>query len=170
MKAVCLTLAAAVLLPAYAWGLDPTTLQKEFASAKELLLVNRVSDLPPDANSKLDHIPWLHGLRLADFGAPWGVGDSPAAGLPIGQHLFSGVSDRLVAVVFFTNAHGPQVRLLLAHRNDPDYCLFDLQIAQPGGLSLENVRWLARSGQRAAADAGPTCSKQTTREEFRTSP
>lgn len=170
MKDLFLGFAAMLLVPAQAWGLDPATLQKDFASATDLVLVNRVADLPPDANSKLDHVPWLHGLRLADFGAPWGVGDSPAVGLPIGQHLFSGVSDRLVAVVFFTNAHGPQVRLLLAHRNDPEYCLFDLQIAQLGGLSLENVRWLARSGQRAAADAGPTCSKQTTREEFRTSP
>jgi hypothetical protein len=100
MKGVYLSLVAALLVPGHAWGVDPATLQKEFASAKDLVLVNRVSDLPPDANSKLDHIPWLQGLRLADFGAPWGVGDSPAVGLPIGQHLFSGVSERLVAVVF----------------------------------------------------------------------
>ena len=170
MKGVYLSFVAALLVPGHAWGLDPPTLQKEFASAKDLVLVNRVSDLPPDANSKLDHIPWLQGLRLADFGAPWGIGDAPAPGLPIGQHLFSGVSDRLVAVVFFTNAHFPQVRLLLAHRNDPEYCLFDLQLSQVGGLTLETVRWVARVGQRAAADAGPVCSKQMTREEFRTSP
>jgi hypothetical protein len=170
VKGLHLSLVAALLVPGHAWGLDPATLQKELASAKDLAVINRVSDLPPDALSKLDHIPWLQGLRLADFGAQWGVGDAPAPGLPLGQHLFSGVSDRLVAVVFFTNAHSAQVRLLLAHRNDPEYCLFDLQLAQVGGLSLENVQWLARSGQRAAADAAPTCSKQTTREEFRTSP
>lgn len=169
MKVAFLSVAAALLLPCSAWSLNPPALQKEFSSAKGLTLVNRVAELPPDAISKLDHIPWLQHLRLADFGSPWGVGDGPAAGLPIGQHLFSGVSDRLVAVVFFTNAHFPQVRLLLARRNDPEYCLFDLRSPQVGGLSLEDVQWMARSGQRAAADSGPTCSEQTTREEFRTS-
>jgi hypothetical protein len=169
MKVAFLSVVAALVLPCAAWSLNPPTLQKEFSSAKDLKLVNRFADLPPDAISKLDHIPWLQHLRLADFGAPWGVGDAPAAGLPIGQHLFSGVSDRLVAVVFFTNAHFPQVRLLLARRNDPEYCLFDLRIPQVGGLSLEDVQWMARSGQRAAADSGPTCSEQTTREDFRTS-
>jgi hypothetical protein len=169
MKVAFLSIAASLLLPCSAWSLNPPALQKEFSSSKDLKLVNRVADLPPDAISKLDHIPWLQQLRLADFGAPWGVGDAPAPGLPIGQHLFSGVSDRLLAVVFFTNGHFPQVRLLLAHRNDPEYCLFDLSIAQVGGLSLETMRWAVRSGQRAAADPGPTCSEQTTREEFRTS-
>jgi hypothetical protein len=169
MKVRFLTVAAALLLPCSAWSLDPSTLQKEFSSAKDLALVNRVADLPPDAISKLDHIPWLQHLRLADFGAPWGVGDAPAPGLPIGQHLFSGVSDRLVAVVFFTNAHLAQVRLLLARRNDPEYCLIDLRITQVGGLSLDDVRWMARLGKRAAADPGPICSEQTTREEFRAS-
>ncbi len=169
MKVRFLTVAAALLLPCSAWSLDPPALQKEFSSAKDLALVNRVADLPPDVVSKLDHIPWLQHLRLADFGAPWGVGDAPAPGLPIGQHLFSGVSDRLVAVVFFTNAHLAQVRLLLARRNDPEYCLFDLRMPHVGGLSLDDVRWMARLGKRAAADSGPICSEQTTREEFRTS-
>lgn len=169
MKVRFLTVAAALLLPCSAWSLDPPALQKEFSSAKDLALVNRVADLPPDAISKLDHIPWLQQLRLADFGAPWGVGDAPAPGLPIGQHLFTGVSDRLVAVVFFTNAHFPRTYLLLAHRNEPDYCFFDLRIAQVGGLTLEIVEWIVRSGQRPAADQGPACIQQTTREEFRTS-
>jgi hypothetical protein len=169
VKVAFLSVAAALLLPCSAWSLDPPALQKEFSSAKDLKVVNRVADLPPDAISKLDHIPWLQQLRLADLGASWGVGDAPAPGLPIGQHLFSGVSDRLVAVVFFTNGHFPRVHLLLAHRNDPEYCLFDLRIPQVAGLSLETMGWIVRSGQRAAADPGPTCSKQTTREEFRTS-
>jgi hypothetical protein len=167
-KIVC-AIAVALSLSTSAHGLDALSLQKEFATAKDLELVNRVVDLPPDALAKLDHIPSLMKLRLAEFGAPWSTTDYTPQGTPTGQHLFSAMSDHIVAIVFSTGGRQNRQRLLLAYRNSPEYCLFVLPSLGMSQLTLPAVQQAVRPDRFAGvgSKAVPVCSEQSSDAGFR---
>jgi hypothetical protein len=157
----------ATLPSARSYAFEPTALQKQFASARELQLVNAASTLPPDVREKLDHIPWLHRLGLAEFGGDWAAGDAPEANRPLGRHLFSGISTEIAAVVFQTHGQASHIRLLLAPRNSSEYCLFELPSQNIASVRLSEIQFLLRPPRASEPNRdAPRCHSQSTTKEF----
>ena len=154
----------ACALPAQGHGQEGERLQDAFASAKNLELIHQVTHLPPDAVSKIEHIAWLHGNGLAEFGDDWQMGDAPRPGVPRAQHLFSAVSEDLVAVAFLTSVLETKLRLIIAKRHSPSYCLLSLSDQSLLSLQLSRLQQLARS------QAASQCVEQNVNADFRTTP
>lgn len=166
-----LLISIAVLFTKAAYGFDASELQKTFSASKDLQLINRVSDLPSDANAKLEHMAGLQGRGLAEFGADWSPGDYTPPSRPVAQHLFSAKSDRIVAVYFLSGGLQVHQRLILAYRNQPEYCLFTLPQRGAEPLTLTTIQQLVRPDRYkgVGAQSVPICNEQTTEAPFRAS-
>ena len=103
---------------------DPVSeLESDFASA-ELKIVNKLSELPSDAYSKLCH---RTKCRIVDFGRWWNSSDMFGNDEPLFQHLFTGVSNTVVAIVFQRGGiAGRSSQLMLMRRDSDWYCVYGI--------------------------------------------
>lgn len=146
-------------------------LQAKFAAASDLRLVNDVSDLPPDVVVMMNHIPWLQGQGLANFGDVWAIGDAPRPGLPVARHLFSGISKVLRATVFQTSAHAPRYWLLLTEKESTEYCLYELPAQNLATVQLNEIQFSLRPNKQGRPPRKiPECKHQSLVHEFQTLP
>ncbi len=141
---------------------DPLELQTSFGRAKDLELVTKVSEIPPDGQQKLASLAAPGGTgsplgALADIGMDWSSSDVRLPGLPSGQHLFSAVSDQLVAIVFVTGGTDVQYNLILARRNAEDFCWFRIPLLHPSNLRLSVLQELVRPDRDQTTSRTPEC-------------
>lgn len=143
-------------------SIDAHELQKEFGRAQDLTLVHKSAELPADGEEKLAHLARSgvlspSGQPLADIGMDWSTDDVKLPNLPWGQHLFSAVSDRLIAIVFITGGSTVDYHLVLAPRKSGSYCWFHVPPLHPANLRLSVIQQFIRPDRDQTLDNSPKC-------------
>jgi hypothetical protein len=140
---------------------EPRNLQLEFGLARDLILINRVADLPADGRDKLAHFAVYGmaepGTELADIGMDWSNTDARKENAPWGQHRFSAVSKSLLSIVFVTAGNDVQYHVILAPRHSTNYCLFKIEKLGEFHLSLSTVQNLLRPDRDQTVSKTPVC-------------
>lgn len=132
--------------------IDERELQLAFARAENLSLVTSLAELPTDGQKKLAHLAEYGSLAdaaqpLADMGGEWSPSDAKIEGLPRGQHLFSAVSDQILAILFVTGGVEIEYSLMLARRHASSYCLIRLTPLHPSNLRLSVIQQFVHPGK-----------------------
>lgn len=162
LTSVSLCLAFAGSASEGAAALDPIHLQTQFGRADDLRLINRVADIPPDGQRKLEHFagPVIgRGRRLADLGMDWSSSDSIQEHLSWGQHRFSAASSSLLAIVFVTGGQSIHYRVILAPRDSNEYCLFEIQPLGDQYITLSTVQLELRPDRDQTISRTPQCHR-----------
>ena len=127
-------------------------IESAFVRAANIPIVNRISELPDDVLERFEQI--VSWTRMADFGELWNTGDVVSGELPGSQHIFSGVSQDFVAIVYLEGGiTGRSVRMLLAERHAPGACMYALGSSTGVPFILDYLRQamqnrsLRRNGQ-----------------------
>jgi hypothetical protein len=128
--------------------LTPTgEIERAFAQADDLEIINRISDLPPDVISVFRSV--ARWDSMADWGETWNSTDVVSQGDLVQQHVFSGISEAVVAVVFQSGGIvGTHTILVVAQRDRPGFCLYLIGDVLPSEMSFiqyafrnRNVHW-----------------------------
>lgn len=148
---------------AHSESFEPVDLQKAFGRAKDLKLIVRVSDIPIDGQQLLATLADSGMLSssttqpLADIGMDWSSSDAQIAKLPRGQHLFSALSEQVVAVLFMTGGAEVRYNLILAPRNSSDFCWFRIPPLHPSNLRLSVLQDFVRPDRDQTISKTPDC-------------
>lgn len=141
---------------------DPVELQKVFGRARDLKIITSVDDIPADGQQMLAtifrHSPLSSTPEpLADMGMEWSSGDALISGLPWGQHRFSAVSDRLIAIIYVTGGVEVHYHLILAPRNSADFCLFRIPSLHESNLRMTVIQGFVRPDRDQTVSRTPEC-------------
>jgi hypothetical protein len=111
-------------------------LEKAFAEA-DLRIINTLSDVPDDVIAAL--CP-KDKCNFSDFGEWWNTTDVIYGDEPRAQHLYTGISDAIAAVVYQTGGlAGPGQTLLLMNRHSHWSCRYG--IPRRFGI-VDNMSWI----------------------------
>jgi hypothetical protein len=126
---------------AQASPMNVQVIERAFANATDLKLINKLSDLPPDV---------VHAFRsvvswesIVDWGETWNETDVIGRE-PTSQHVFSAVSKHVAVVVFQSGGiDGRSTTVVVAQRGKPGYCVYRLGDALPREMSA--IQWSVRN-------------------------
>jgi hypothetical protein len=140
----------------------PEALQKSFGHASDLKLITSVADIPEDGRRNLETLLQQQAfsssmMPLADIGMEWSYSDAKFPNLPWGQHRFTAMSDLLIAIVFVTGGSEIRYNVILAPRNSPDFCLFNIPSLHESNLRLSVVQDFLRPDRDQTISRTPVC-------------
>lgn len=139
----------ALLITASVWAQDLPFVSNEakavaqsFVDANDLALVHSLSELPPDEYLLLVG----EGRPYAELGEDYNQSDFVLGdGRPGSQHLFTAISDKLVAFVFTgSGMTGSYLYLVLKERSAVRGCLYTWRNWPLSGLRLEAIKGVLR--------------------------
>jgi hypothetical protein len=109
-------------------------IERAFAQADNLEVINRISDLPPDVISVFRSV--VRWDFMADWGEAWNSTDVVSHGDLVQQHVFSAISEAVVVVVFQAGGiGGTHTNVAVAQRDLPGFCLYQIGDVLPREIS-----------------------------------
>jgi len=123
--AVFLFLAAGTSVEAQEFDDDIERIERAFVDADDLVIVNRIEDLPSDVIDLFERLASWESM--ANWGERWSSGDVLFEGIKDRQHVYSAISDTVAAVLFQRGGFsGARLYLLVAERGTPGICQYSM--------------------------------------------
>ena len=126
-----------VAQPVEALSPGALALEQAFLSANNLIILHSQAELP--ANEYKLIVGDEH--HFADLGDDYLTGDVVTGGIPVAQHLFTAISDELIAFMYIAPYRfGTKLFLILKNRGEATGCLYTWNDWSLGALRLSAVR------------------------------
>lgn len=112
-------------------------LEEAFQQMEQYELIHTLADLPPDEHARL-----VGDRNLAELGEDYLQGDAELEDpLPAAQHVFTALSDDLIAFVYImAGRSGFSINLVLKSRHAVQGCIYSWSDWGIGGLRVEALK------------------------------